>query len=385
NHFNFFPLSLGKFIASAKIQEIHFSLTKGFWRNNIWGYAVRDAPSGAELSVLFQRLQDNPSKAWREVTSTLSGHFCASLNFIDKAATVQPVYSFRPEGVTFNGSVDNNLLFYAALPHEAVCTENLTPWKKMLPCFDKAGLSSLLNAKHLFNSHYFSLALDFKPICETQSCKRTQMQLTQSVSVVFNPTVVFDGKKSWSLIKLFGTPLKQSCDLASESSVLVDITRNDSSNPHAFTSQPTDEITETFGDEKRKFAVFDVKKLLSENKDKQDNKLNIVSLYKKPHTYWVTVTPPVHASRYITGYGVSEGGISCHIYNKLSQNVSIIYMDVIPWYLRIYIHTLKITVSRDLQTTGRSKKVEPDAFYYKPALDRTQPHHIEIGLTLLPN
>ncbi|RWS21642.1 GPI transamidase component PIG-T-like protein, partial [Leptotrombidium deliense] len=45
NHFNFFPLSLGKFIASAKIQEIHFSLTKGFWRNNIWGYAVRDAPS----------------------------------------------------------------------------------------------------------------------------------------------------------------------------------------------------------------------------------------------------------------------------------------------------------------------------------------------------
>lgn len=33
----------------------------------------------------------------------------------------------------------------AALPQEAVCTENLTPWLKLLPCRDAAGLGSLLN------------------------------------------------------------------------------------------------------------------------------------------------------------------------------------------------------------------------------------------------
>lgn len=32
----------------------------------------------------------------------------------------------------------------ALLPHEAVCTENLTPWLRLLPCGDQAGLASLL-------------------------------------------------------------------------------------------------------------------------------------------------------------------------------------------------------------------------------------------------
>lgn len=29
---------------------------------------------------------------------------------------------------------DHRFLRYATLPREIVCTENLTPWKKLLPC-----------------------------------------------------------------------------------------------------------------------------------------------------------------------------------------------------------------------------------------------------------
>ena len=32
---------------------------------------------------------------------------------------------------------DHSFLRYAVLPREVVCTENLTPWKKLLPCSSK--------------------------------------------------------------------------------------------------------------------------------------------------------------------------------------------------------------------------------------------------------
>ena len=108
---------------------------------------------------------NSPWKSWKQVTSSLSGHFCASLNFIDKAATVQPRYSLRPEGVFGNGTFKQENVFYAALAHESACTENLTPWKKFLPCFHKSGLASLLNAVYLLNSNYFSISIDIKSIC----------------------------------------------------------------------------------------------------------------------------------------------------------------------------------------------------------------------------
>ena len=68
-------------------------------------------------------------------------------------------------GVIDGNSLRNGSVFYGALPHESVCTENLTPWKKLLPCFVKKGLATLLNSGHLFNTFYFSLAVDFRPIC----------------------------------------------------------------------------------------------------------------------------------------------------------------------------------------------------------------------------
>ena len=35
----------------------------------------------------------------------------------------------------------------AWLPKEPVCTENLTPWLKLLPCRDEAGLAQLLGSR----------------------------------------------------------------------------------------------------------------------------------------------------------------------------------------------------------------------------------------------
>lgn len=69
---------------------------------------------------------------WKSLTNTLSGLFCASLNFIDKTITTEPRLSFKTTNDDINQ--EDEQLRYGSLPHENVCTENLTPWIKLLPC-----------------------------------------------------------------------------------------------------------------------------------------------------------------------------------------------------------------------------------------------------------
>lgn len=43
------------------------------------------------------------------------------------------------------------------LPTEAVCTENLTPWIKLLPCRDQSGLGKLLHPLSIYESKFNSM------------------------------------------------------------------------------------------------------------------------------------------------------------------------------------------------------------------------------------
>ena len=75
-------------------------------------------------------------ETWTDLINVLSGMFCASLNFLDMRSTVTPHMAFRPSGATplhYTRRYADNVR-YASLPRENVCTENLTPWKKLLPC-----------------------------------------------------------------------------------------------------------------------------------------------------------------------------------------------------------------------------------------------------------
>ena len=102
-------------------------------------FLIRVESSAHELSffhiiVLFSC--SSVDAAWLELINVLSGMFCASLNFMDGRGTVTPKLSFRPQGVAtelYERRMGHNVR-YAALASELVCTENLTPWKKLLPC-----------------------------------------------------------------------------------------------------------------------------------------------------------------------------------------------------------------------------------------------------------
>lgn len=79
---------------------------------------------------------------WKGLTNALAGLLCASLNFVDTSNSMSPEFTFRPTSVT-DGPVNSSYLRYSSLPREIVCTENLTPFKKLLPCDSKVTLNSI--------------------------------------------------------------------------------------------------------------------------------------------------------------------------------------------------------------------------------------------------
>lgn len=120
------------------------------------------------MRILFEtsscfRAKDNLGK----LSSYLSGQFCASINLISPTETVNPKVAFQPflSNISRTHRDHHRHGYVALLPQEAICTENLTPWTKLLPCRSRKGLGSLLVATNIFNSLFISLSLDFRYSC----------------------------------------------------------------------------------------------------------------------------------------------------------------------------------------------------------------------------
>ena len=148
-HYRLLARPLGEILATYRVQELSLSLTQGLWRASASGYPVESAPPGAAVSARFlpEVPTENVDTVWEGLTNALAGLLCASLNKLDKTTGVSPKHSFQPTGAQgANLSTSTTHLRYGLLPKENLCTENLTPWKKLLPCKGRRGLSTLLNS-----------------------------------------------------------------------------------------------------------------------------------------------------------------------------------------------------------------------------------------------
>jgi phosphatidylinositol glycan class T len=68
------------------------------------------------------------------------GIICASLNQIGNTRTAQPEWTYQSAS-----SSDDISIRMGTLPREFVCTENLTPWTKLLPARNQVPLSHYIN------------------------------------------------------------------------------------------------------------------------------------------------------------------------------------------------------------------------------------------------
>lgn len=77
---------------------------------------------------------------------------------MDEQRTTSPLMAFVPEGDLPNWP-GPHLLRHASLPSEHVCTENLTPFLKLLPCKSLSGIASLLNPHRLFDADWHGMSV----------------------------------------------------------------------------------------------------------------------------------------------------------------------------------------------------------------------------------
>ena len=93
--------------------------------------------------------------------------------------------TFEPAGDHSNVSLPNLHLLHGSLPREVVCTENLTPFLKLLPCKGKAGISSLLDGHKLFDASWQSMAIDVRPVCPSDGSECI-VEMEQTVDMVLD-------------------------------------------------------------------------------------------------------------------------------------------------------------------------------------------------------
>lgn len=205
-HFGSFPKGIGEILNVFQVEELSLSMTQGRWDNDAWGYGFNTAPSGVEL---WTWMGNGTDENWNGLTNILAGLFCGSLNYMSNTATTSIFSSFRPQSL-----VSGNLR-YAKLPKESVCTENLTPWAKLLPCKTKAGLGKLLNAYKIFDANYVSIQMRLKVSCATSDCLSIIVDFEQSLDVVFDPTRNTNMyARDWSLSSLLDNSFQTSCPIS---------------------------------------------------------------------------------------------------------------------------------------------------------------------------
>ena len=467
-HFRYFPRSLGQILQHSHTNELHLRFALGRWDEESWGSRPRDGrreggtgvelwawvEGGGEAEVVEER--------WSSLVNSLSGLFCASLNFIDGTKTTRPVLTFEPEGMHTNGNRNMQLL-HGTLPHEVVCTENLTPFLKLLPCKGKAGISSLLDGHKVFDANWQTMSVDVRPACRLGTSHlpkaapsnvtngaysvRTEVNsstyspdgynVTHSTSdetysqdgiLQDNSTVTFDymfakdgtflgpaeyaecdleiqqtvdmvldiersmrprddpiprpkpmeeiecdtskhynaedtcypnpreGEMGWSSSKIFGQPVKGSCHLdGSEHSYDISLevpaerTVEISSEPKLESARTQDQTVRLYTLPKSQdFDISLPQQAINQRQSLPD--------------------PPLYASRQMTGYGAERGGMHATIRNPHPYPQTFTYFENLPWFLRPYMHTLKVEGAR------------LEKMYYTPAIDRQRGTHLELLL-----
>lgn len=70
------------------------------------------------------------------------------------------------------------------------------------------------------------------------------------------------------------------------------------------------------------------------------------------------ISPGIVAHRYFTGYGQEHGGLAIEIHNNNEQDIEAIYLDTLPWYLKLYLHTFSIQLNGKTLDNQRGKNMD---------------------------
>ncbi|XP_010464323.1 PREDICTED: GPI transamidase component PIG-T-like isoform X2 [Camelina sativa] len=396
-HHHLFPKAISQLVQKFRVKEMELSFTQGRWNHEHWGgfdplSSMNAKPVGVELWAVFDVPQSQVDTSWKNLTHALSGLFCASINFLESSTSyAAPTWGF---------GTNSDKLRYGSLPREAVCTENLTPWLKLLPCRDKDGISALMNRPSVYRGFYHSQRLHLSTVESGQEGLGSGIVLEQTLTVVLQPettSVETNMQPSWSLSSLFGRKVVGSCVLAKSSNVYLQLEGR-----LGHESKNVD--TEIEAHKLWKNADFDLSlkpdRVLRESssllfifdidKSSDSEPFDLGLTWKLP-SKWSCQQAPLQATRFLMGSGNERGAIAILLKATESQEklpgrvvtdgrctIKANIFQIFPWYVKVYYHTLQIFVDQQQKTDCEVlKKIN-----VSPSTDKVSSGMLEMMLEL---
>lgn len=281
-------------------------------------------------------------------------------------------YFYNRERISHENPDVSSRLFYGEMPEEAVCTENLTPWSKLLPCRAESGLGQLLHSLFLYNTLYHSLGITIRyslpsSCSSVESCDSVRLEIIQTLGVVFKT----ESMDVINIASLFGESVLSSCSLANGNSfVYLQLPSDASSLSSAISISPSPDNSlhslPFYRLSKENLSLI----LKYKNRNQALNLLQEFSKFKNNNPIlsflsflfisFVFVAPasPVLFSRSSLGKGDENGGIMSQIINPTNDELHLLYFEYLPWNFPIYFHSLRIYLNGELIPLTQGKNVK---------------------------
>jgi phosphatidylinositol glycan class T len=415
-YYDVFPKALGTMLKYTNTRELHIRFGHGWYDSEVNGKLIENGflsgGTGVEIWATIESESKNEAfESWIELANSLSGMFCASLNFIDSSITTTPEKLFKNEiDIQSQVELQGNLFrFRSALPREPVCTENLTPFLKLLPTKGKQGIASLLSGNKMFNAEWSSMSIDVITNCEDGNSNKCKQTMKQSINLILNLPKILDKNENPIPKPTPGEFLR--CDESRIHDVF-----------NCFPLPPSTEYSFSFNDlfgksiEGGSLVGSEVTKVCIDV-DLENWQIEILSLapieenYEDPKLCFELNTsaeynirfntkdssrtnkiepPPFYASRSLSGYSQDSGGFRLDLFNPSDNSQDIIIFETLPWFVRLYMHSLTLTVtSENGETKYLTVQDEDLSLYikeiiYNPAVDRIRPTHLELLINAPP-
>lgn len=367
-HFQKFPKSIGQILHKYHVAEFKLSMTSGTWDYNHWDYQFSGGPNGAEFWVKLDtdnRSTSQMDRDWKGVKAEMAAMFSVSLNLLKADRT----YSSSMEWTTleyrrFSKVDDVKGFYYGVLPREEVCTENGTPWLKLLPCRTHAGLGMLIDPLVLAGSDYYSIGIH-------ATRNHTNLSLKQTLTHVVRNDKAIKLKDLWKVKK--GKKLV-ACPVADSSVMYVE------------------------GFDKKQFLVkpekwFKVKNAFHSTSNATDGVIGVYELSKTEPSDLLDMTlmnrplrnvdrGNVAVQRYFTGHGQVHGGLAVEMVNKHPKNsVLVLHHEHVPWFIKLYFHTLQVRIGNKVLSAPQR---DLHYLHVRPAENHGRPNEISLACILKP-
>ncbi|KAJ3340378.1 Subunit of the glycosylphosphatidylinositol transamidase complex-like protein [Gonapodya sp. JEL0774] len=198
------------------------------------------------------------------------------------------------------------------------------------------------------------------------SCNVSSVEVDQSFTVILDPLRT-EGpparkeQRGWTVTTLFDRDIRTPCLVADSSTVRV--TLPDLASASKLLSQPID--IQSSMESTAVEAIYDAKSNSGEQLGARNDVRVPIS----------NSSVPVEVNRFLTGHGQEKGGVAIYFANRnAAAYAAVSALECYPWWLRVYVHTLKAVV--DGVATERS---------CSPAIDRARPSLLHLHLLVPPN